>query len=51
VNLLLALPLAAAWLATRSHERWGAVGWSDFRFYFTQLHMAHGFWACGRKQA
>ena len=49
LNALLAVPLAAAWLATRRSPRWGGVAWRDFRWYFTHLHLAHGFWAWGRK--
>lgn len=48
-NALLSVPLAAAWALTRRDPRWGAVSWRDFRFYFTHLHLAHGFWAWGRK--
>jgi SAM-dependent methyltransferase len=44
VNGLLALPLGAAHLL-RSRE----ASWRDFRFYYTHLHLAHGFWAWGRK--
>ena len=49
VNALLALPLAAAWVWLRRQPRWTGVSWRDFRFYFTHLHLAHGFWAWGRK--
>lgn len=49
LNALLALPLGAAWLWLRGRPRWAGVSWSDFRFYYTHLHLAHGFWAWGRK--
>lgn len=47
VNALLAVPLAAAYLAGAGKTR--GANWRDFRFYYTHLHLAHGFWAWGRK--
>jgi SAM-dependent methyltransferase len=45
-NSLLAVPLAVMFVTGR---RWRGVSWRDFRFYFTHLHLAHGFWGWGRK--
>ncbi len=49
LNTLLALPLSAAWLWLRRRSRWAGISWRDFRFYYTHLHLAHGFWAWARK--
>jgi hypothetical protein len=49
LNGVLALPLAVVFLLGRNHPRWRGVSWRDFRFYYTQLHLAHGFCAWGRK--
>lgn len=48
-NGLLAVALAAAFVVVRRRERWRGTGWADFRFYYTHLHLAHGFWAWARK--
>jgi len=49
VNALLTLPLTAAWLALRNRGRWRGLSLADFRFYYLHLHLAHGFWAWGKK--
>lgn len=49
VNALLAVALGLAYVAGRRQPRWRGVAWRDFRFYYTHLHLAHGFWAWGRK--
>lgn len=48
VNALLAVALGVAYVAGRGKPRWRGVPWRDFRFYYTHLHLAHGFWAWGR---
>jgi SAM-dependent methyltransferase len=49
VNVALTVPLAAVYLSGSRRGRAGGTRWRDFRFYYTHLHLAHGFWAWGRK--
>jgi hypothetical protein len=49
LNAMLAVPLSLAWLGLRGRSRWSGLSFADFRFFYTHLHLAHGFWAWGRK--